>query len=97
MCDGGKRDWEEELDKERQAIRTHMQYSLMGNYTDGEWEVIINNIQVLLAQQRSDIVREVEEIVQKDKNFIDEEEFVCDNDYNQALSDAITLIKQSNE
>src|SRR3990167_5827157 len=45
----------------RQKIRTQMQYSLMGNYTDGKWEVIINNIEVLLAEAKEELREKIRE------------------------------------
>ena len=39
----------------RDYIRNYLTYSLPGNLTKNEWEVVLNNIETLLAEEREAI------------------------------------------
>ena len=46
----------------------------------------------LQEEYKKEIVEKIKEMYQKDRNFKDEPEFICDNEYNQAINNIINII-----
>ena len=55
-------------DLERDNIRNSLTYSLPVGIKDFEWEIIINNVEMLIAQAQSDLTKRFRELINKWKN-----------------------------
>lgn len=79
---------------ERKNIRTQLQYSLMGNYTENEWEVIINNVQSIIAKTLLDEREKLIGFIESEKRTDNEFHFALDKGFNSALETIIEFLRK---